>query len=711
MALGLFFVLGAAYWLARDGNHGSEEVAPTGAASQSTPAAAERPAPLAPLAGVAASPPAEAPAEAPARMPAERVGAEPAGPGIVLNVSVIDGRDQPIQRGSIECLYGSPGLETAPDVSRKQAAIAGPRTTIVLPMTAREALLTASVPDYPAAQLRLKDLGRKKGRRLGDGERVEHDATICLIPSSRLGPGLSGRVFVDGVERIPAGLTVQAQHGSAAEGSVYQGPRLGVIDTVSGTYRFDALPAGNWNIEAKSEETIPRWTPVQLAGRAPAAVVDLHLDSGSTLVVHVKDARSKQASPDRAIRLDYWVPTHKEPGRVIGSPVRIDARSDAEGVCEFRSLPTGIRLALRESSESEDEPAHLELILAESDPREVHRDLWIGGTAPTWSEYWGEIPEGLPEGEDELVVNARDTRGGSPYKFGSVTESGWSIAFPVMPESELWLARSGERLTGRAKVTGRPGRQGPIHLQPIRTRPFRLSWTNAPLGFQLVVGKTRVTLTESAGSVEIDKEEDAGLVLRVEDSDKSFLFLSWVASALEDALAVDLMGDHQHVVRLVLNDDAPKASSPLLLAPDVRPQGVSDAFVVLNCSSGQAGPFPLFDGANYFSTQCQLDDGKSKVLAVVTGRVEVSQGSAAGGRVIDLDWRGKRVSAADLGLAGHAGFEVTHCGGIDLSASVVAARRRFLLKDLDWPFGTAGSDAAPTFFFDTEKCRLKPVDN
>lgn len=622
--------------------------------------------------------------------------------GILLHVSLVDEHDQPIRSGSVECTYGSRGLETARDVAHLRAPVVSDRTTIALPIAAMEALLTANAPNCLPVQLRMTDLRRKSGRWIKDDETVEYEPTLRLLPYAPLTSGISGRVFVDENEKLPAGLMITVRsEAKLPEGALYQPPRSAIVDESRSEYRFDSLAAGPWLIAAKSDDTVPSWFPVVLSDRSPSSEVDLHLSTGSTLVLHVRHAITKAACPGQQVRLNYSIVT----GRT-GESVRLEATSDQAGLCVFHSLPQGIRLAVRPAADTSDDPAPLVVELAASDRGEVHRDFWIGGADPTLAEYWGYVPEILADGEKPLRVNAlgQAMQGPERFKYAEIHGKKWSIVLPPNATYELSLRRLNERMTETRKVLTKAGSFGPIELPLLTLVPFRISWSNAPIGCKLIAqgvpGTVETMLTEKEGVLEVQRPSDAGVSLELESAGNGFLYMGWAETLLGSELKVDLHGDTQFSTRLSLDGEPPTSTENLILAPLQVPPGMSFCFASIALDRGRAGPLPLVPGPYYFQMQSTVHREQGDAVAVVTGVVDVTGEPAGGKRMLSIDWQGTETSLAEWKLLGAAGFEVTQCGSQDLQ-TVPDYRRRCIFKDLVPP---------PTvLLFDQAHCKTRPL--
>jgi hypothetical protein len=295
-------------------------------------------------------------------------------PRIILHVHVATPTEDGALHGILSCLHGPKGLRDPDLIERIETRFVGATTTIALPLTSTDACITAAVPGFEPERVVVEDLRRVDGRWVNDGESADRDVTIEIGARRARPRALSGEVFVGGARGLPAGACVRAVPSSALEhASAILAPRIAILDPSTASYTFDELPAGEWELEATSAATIASWTPITLRPSDGPRALDLHLVRGTTLVIELRDARTREPVSACELRVCYGTRTASPPDVKMFRETRRSAITRDDGACAFAALPreTTLRVLAADAREADEPRSQASRDLRTSAPRDA----------------------------------------------------------------------------------------------------------------------------------------------------------------------------------------------------------------------------------------------------------------------------------------------------------------------------------------------------
>jgi hypothetical protein len=615
-------------------------------------------------------------------------------PGIYLEIHVSTPLEANAHEGMLNCVHGPTGLSDPGRVQRLDTPITRDATTIRLPLTSEEALVTAYVSGFPPESVIVKDLRIVDGKRVPEGRSIDRDVMIRVGSGSGAAPILRGAIYVDGDRRAPKGLLVRIVPSGAMENVTRDKSYPAAVDSTAAMYSASELPPGDWLIQATSEETQSSWTQVRAFPNGEPRVIDLNLTRGAKLVLEVRDASTREIARDQELTLQCWIQTEVLRDRTFVRDIVLNASSNADGLCQFSGVPRARGLSIYLSNAR---PARelLTLTLPATGPDEVHDQVWINGRDPRDVEYFGDVPIALL-GQGQISVRARVGDGQGVRRVGA-NGGQWKITCRADTGCVLWLERDFQRATETATVRAAAGSYGPVILQPIVHSRLHVEWKNAPLDRSLelaaldpnggVPNCVKVPLTAASGAVDLDSFPTAALSVKLMLNGGSFVLWTWTASQRSDPFVIDLGGDRMRPIELYANADRPKGSSGLIVVALDSDRGADRALANLRLEDGKrTDALPMFQGASYY--RLNRECSASIVCGVIDEGAEAAKTSP-----LTIHWTGTPCSFEQLGLSGNTGVRVVKCEGRPLDA-VHELLRQFDLNELVCP--DRDSSAHPT---------------
>lgn len=266
----------------------------------------------------------------------------------VIPVEVVNASGEPCRSGRIHGSWREfppPGAsgefdEQIADFEPSRAfdvAIDGDVTELRLPATTRLVTISASVAAFSPTSVR-KVIDRESEPTARRGEPHRWRPLRLIVGESSPDTALRGRVTVDGVARVPLGLTLTPGWDNVVLEE--EGVRIHALDA---TYRLAPRPTGEGTLWVTSDETVPRRFDID----DDDTEVDLALTSGRRLELTLLDRRTGRIAPGVELHVDTAVIVERtffrESWRNHGRYVR----SGRDGVARMAGLPEIGRVEVR----------------------------------------------------------------------------------------------------------------------------------------------------------------------------------------------------------------------------------------------------------------------------------------------------------------------------------------------------------------------------
>ncbi|MBL8861582.1 MAG: sigma-70 family RNA polymerase sigma factor [Planctomycetes bacterium] len=608
------------------------------------PAAEPEPTPLAAVPGVRSSVPepvtgARALAVAD---PTSRAAEVAPSPGPRLVVRVRDTAGASITSGVLDLWHDRQPFHPFSTTRVHQALeIAGELTMITLPAGSRCTRVRASAGGLlPSSEAVLREL------RPAEAREVE-----LVVGEPLVEPAWTGRILVDGVQRVPLGLSIRVQSVNVVAG-------VGRVNRVDATWAVERVPAEDPLLVVTSDETVfARLTPGR--GERASRQFDLALESGRTLILELLDRGSQLPLADAPFAVTTSVPIG---GNVSDGTTRI-ARTDARGSARLRGLPregflsigpdldrAQRGLILRDGEvvpiEAPAERWHEQRLRA-SDPDPLTLALAIDLSRPGATAF-GFVPPafdaavaaGVARVASAEITSARP-QGGDAYEVPRDSQGRWTLATHWPSRHIVWVQdpHTGAQLSEKVEVVlSAAGEVGPFVLPPRGGWQVEVEVSGVPQGGVLSLsiheqgGAARAeTLTVGAGASRhrIVLARPAELVLRwrraraADPEDRELTRRIAVDPAREPVVRLDLGGAAAVAVEFAPEGDALPRGLKLVFARWAGESGVPDTILATSTTAaGGLDDVPLAPGRWVWSCFAPREN------IAVYGLVDVAPGAA-----------------------------------------------------------------------------------
>ena len=376
--------------------------------------------------------------------------------GPVLRVRVVDTEQNAVAAGVLSVCPDRMPMRRVFAAARPFVAvpIAGAFTDVPLPKGTRSATVTAcSANPIPSRPTDVLELGELEVRELS-----------LEVGRALTAPSIAGRVLVDGVQRVPSGLSIQFISGGS-----------GLVHALDATWAVESVPEKDSSLVVTSDETVlARIEPK--SENLTRGRLDLELSTGRTLVVKLVDRVTGRPHADSSFVLRTDRPVD---GRVWDSRMRV-LRTDGQGTCRTTGIPLRGGFSLLPDLD----PVRRGMVLnnvvdamstfwtcepwysrrvAESDPEVVELELRVDIPTPGGSAF-GFVPAHLRSSLDEKkarLVSAEvtdvDADGGDLFEVPRDTNGRWTLSSHWPSRHFVWIQDVGTRaaLTERVEVASR----------------------------------------------------------------------------------------------------------------------------------------------------------------------------------------------------------------------------------------------------------------
>ncbi len=626
------------------------------------------------------------------------------GPRCVLSVHVRDRNGRFIPKGRLECVYSASSLRDSVARARLEFPVTGEVLRIELPNATDEVLLTASAPEHAPASALLQSLRLIGGRTLSAAESVSRDVHLTLdLRDSDARVSIWGKVRVDGVERIPDGLSMELQRFAPPAGVVIEEafPDLATVDVYSSSYSLRIPAAGRFAIRAKSSETIEETFEFELASPASHERHDLDLKTGARVLIRVLDATSGQPAPSVQLLMRCSRLVEASSEALTRSEYRKVSESDHAGICLFRGIAP--RSPVKITQYSLEKPRGfgnlLELEVPEAGTQPHWFDYWINGADPTEVVYWGPVDAAWNLGKASSICSeASDVPGRGFVSFSIPPDAvEWTVRRPAGKRFSFWISENGARRTGvTTAITTQGGRFGPVVLEQLGQARFVLLVTTPTSGWkvrasaggpqQLQGGDQEAVTSTEPARLELAGPEGSDLVLSLEHPQGGGWYFKWNApSGVERERVVDLSNWKPRALVIHLQGKAVDDERSVQLV-DLTPRfGASIAAATIHWGSRAIPNIPV-PASEYFFRVTPFRDG-CWVFGVL--RVDGAPSDA-----VRIAWDGElRALASDAFVPG-ARLILESLGGLVFDERVPAFVKGVRVSDL---FPTVASDGATIF--------------
>ncbi len=488
---------------------------------------------------------------------------------------------------------------------------------------------------------------------------------------------ISGRIFVNGVNRIPSGIVVK----------VVETEEQGLINELLSSYVVLNPPRGACSLWVTSHETSAARIDVSAASWGPREGVALQLAGGRTLRLEVLSLRSDEPVADLEITGLTRVVSERGFGAITYRSQSVAKRTDDRGQCEFKNLPIVGDLVV--ATGLEESAVLLTRNLTENDPLEFREIVYIDDT-PGFAKtgLWGTLA--LVEWKDcldDVRIRARSCVE-RPDSTGSISPVGpdgaWSLSVDHFGQWQVWAEVHGHPASNEinVEITEAQPKIGPLHLVRQVLPPVGLRFVNVP-----GAGQVRLIVQDASGlphehavfavdgnefTRELDVAGEATLVAQYEplDSGKTGMTCVHTISPQSSEVTVDLHGDQLCTIMLAVDGAPPVSQGRMNLYPI---EGGSDVIVHVEMVEGRSlGRVPVPEGKYVY----YYVDGESRGL--LCGIVEVDIGVG----IVEADLTSVDVARSDLGT----GIELISVDGISVHSLAPELRR------ITWPDSWAMED-------------------
>jgi hypothetical protein len=586
--------------------------------------------------------------------------ARPSDDVTVLHVQVVDKSDAAITSGMLECNWRA-SVEK-PASGRVNARIAGATTDVTLPKEASLCTVTASAAGFPPVQVTAAGFrgNRKSGPITG---RVDHDVRIVL-GNTNTGTTLSGAIIVNGERRVPDGLNiiVDSTIGRA------------LVNQVDATY---VVAVGLENVPAMlrvdSDDSPTQQFQVPDAGADGNRHLDLKLETKRTLHVHAVDDAT--GAPASGVKLSCYMRVLAEDSVLRRTFNERTSRrtSDAQGNCDFRSLPDD---GLVQLSETKDELSDIKPLFAVTLTRESPADFNETVRVNTArASVWGNVPAspGSRPGvaSSYHVVRARrlasGAASGDERPVDQDAAGRWSFECEAPSDWFVWLTSAGVRVSQVERVLVDVARSiGPVQLALAPLHDVTLRMIDLPPNGTIAMFISDVAGGPSQREIFGFTGPELAHVLHVQGpvrvnihsqtrgpgSKTEFATTVTIDPRVTPEVVVDMHDEHARRAEITLNGVPPVGETVL-------------SFIALDDTGARAGQFSNFaltDGKSDSATA--LPGGRymywlntDKHRGLICGIVNVAE--PADESLVRIDWRGNEIPRERLG----AGVELVSVDG------------------------------------------------
>jgi hypothetical protein len=608
--------------------------------------------------------------------PASTSSASRGGDVTVLHVRVVAKGGAPVTRGHVDCEWkGRRTSNTA--TGRVGVDIAGLVSEIELPSAAETCLVTASMSGHPPAQIELAGFRRKALESTPIAGRVDRDVSVTLLDSIA-GPTLSGSITVNGERRVPDGLDIIVDLTSGCA----------LVNRVDATYVVPSLARGvPKTVRVESQESWPQ----SFRDPAPDAVgnwkLDLAVVSRRSLRVSALDALTH--GPAQGVDLICEI-VGEAPREGTGYR-RVRKTTDVDGVCVFRGLPDGDKVSVREARELDEHVSPLfSMSVTATTPDELRASVQVN--APR-ALVWGTLPKELSLGSlgshRYVVRRARSSKAG--HSSGEIAvalaaDGRWSFECDVPSQWVVWIGGENAIVTQVQRVVvDRVQEYGPIPLALATTTNLRVIVRNPPRGGVNITARDELGRdvyrkllgtapdqfpSRAVGGEIVDTIPVQGTVVVTIEAFSRGGAQSTRSITVDPRLVTELVTDlrdlRERDFELRVNGTAPHGGTALELCrlDDTGAEMDETAYVSLADGASRAA-LPMADGTYFYSI--------SEAAGAVIGIIRFPSESESS--VVKIDWRGRWVPRADLGV----GIELETLDGV--SCANLSPERR----QVRWP--------------------------
>lgn len=376
--------------------------------------------------------------------------------------------------------------------------IAGAVTWIDVPTGCGALFVAASAP-----HLRPSAVRELTGEELRNGGRFR-----LVVGEESDAPRFGGPVTVDGVARIPKGLSIEAFEvdPAADDGAAGAAAKLDVrIDRLASSWELTPRPRGRVILSAMSDETVPRLAEFG----AEALRGELALTSGGALEVALRDLHDGRplVGVDLAVASRFGASIARTTGTIQFPVENVQViRSEADGIARLRGVRPasegwGSIAIWRDVAPLAADPLLL-VPIERGTPDPLRVELRLDLARPTRTVS-GSLPEAWRSpryvGEPPCEVAFAVVDGGSRQRLGSApvaidADGGWR--FEVAPASSclVWAERAHLRVSDLARVEVAAEDVAGVELQPRPGREvtLRIQGVEPPDSLALTTDEPRI---------------------------------------------------------------------------------------------------------------------------------------------------------------------------------------------------------------------------
>jgi RNA polymerase sigma factor (sigma-70 family) len=392
-----------------------------------------------------------------------------------------------------------PGLEvTGATMGTKAATVVGAALVIAIAVWKGRGVLERGEPEAIGGTAVVVPAERAQGRAreagLVSSEEAGGRTEAPAVSATPVVPRLVGHVLVDGVRRIPEGLSIEAEVAGRAPSAK--------ADVTAEGWSLE-LPASPVNrLWITSQATVPAQIEIPREVASSGGILDLHLTEGRTLELLLLDADTREPLAHLDFELWSQIETRRSLGQVHTRGHPRTHRTDGEGRAVLRGLALhghasvvvaterhrrpllmqdGSTFAAERGGDAvwsewfkDDTPLHVErTILARRSLGEAR----VTGVVPAWAGALEEVRVVAREHSGET------DRGGDAFLLPTDEAGSFELLASAPARFEVWLeaAKGRKRLSQEAEVVlARPGPQGTVSFAPLEARLLLLRLDHVP---------------------------------------------------------------------------------------------------------------------------------------------------------------------------------------------------------------------------------------
>lgn len=592
-----------------------------------------------------------------------------------LRLRLVDEYRKPIPTGVLNCFYLLKDSRT----DAIEYTVDGSSSVIVeVPSGANRLVVHAAAPGFMPREATFDALDALVATA------TSQDIVLQTVWDRQ--PDVWGRISVDGLPSVPAGLTIQLvpRETIAKDHRGARTPRV-LVDPFRNTYyAFDCFE-GSARLTASSRVTGTYATNFE-SRTGDLLQVDVLLKTGGRLVVRAIDAIRGHPLRDVGVKLTVHqqVDTLDEiNGARIFESTQRDETTRGNGEAVFPSVPTsgfGVLELARSKGSAAIRTRNVDMAVVTASDEPVVVPLSDDGTSAY--ELWGSILFEPPSKVCQVV--AEWGRGRHRTVALPDSKGEWAMVPEAWGDARVWLECGGKRVSAIVDARYEGLRTGPVSITEMEVQTRHVSWIGAPLDWKLVWTQSGRILhqevtTASSGSSSMSLEPNLPITCKLSRGESEFLWLSWTDATFADAGPFDFRAAPVRDVSFCNDATSGLRIRPPTMAGDLLVEVVSPV-APLKMWRIRA---PIVAGRAHLSFSIGPERTYYRAIvpkqnACFAGLLDSQTNVTSGPMTLGAE--GKWTRLDDIGVGGGSKLRLTRIGNVSLTSTAVPIE--FLTFDL-----------------------------